>query len=278
MQRLKPQVKLVLKDTLKQIEIANVPPERRLGIHIRTFFDEASNGWTAAIMAKKRNMMDCINSLLSKKIDEITGREAAVNTAISILFVSDNVELKTFAQANLTRNFPSIRFVDPGLNIVHTGSQANSTGSKFHSTRGDFDAYLDWLLLGECSTVIATGFSSFGLTSYFRPGTYPYQPTYHESNASSVAKSALQTKDLFTIDRLVPSRPRFMNMGNKMCGRIQPEGYEDLNYGIMDALYKRSAIDYALSQLGGGNLKKEMSISSEGGTIKGQLNLLTLAG
>lgn len=236
MQRLKPLAQTALKGTIKRLGILNVLPERRIGIHIRTFFDMASDGWADAIMEKKHIMLDCIHSLISEKLGSIRQRDNTVDASIAVLFVSDNIELKRYAKTNITARFPSARFIDSGLNVVHTGHHTKSVESRVSETiqtsSGDYDAFMEWLLLGECSMVIATGFSSFGLTSYFRPGTHPYQPTYDESNAGDDSKNVYSTKELYTIDRLVPDKPRFMNMENKKCGRIEPRGYGDVNLGL----------------------------------------------
>ena len=256
MQRLKPQAQTALRGTMGRLGLLNVLPERRIGIHIRTFFDQASDGWVDAIMEKKHIMLDCIHSLIREKLEHIQQREITANAAIALLFVSDNNELKRHAKANITARFPSVRFLESGLDVVHTG---NSTKSVEPSVSA-YDAFLEWLLLGECSMVIGTGFSSFGLTSYFRPGTFPYQPTCCEDREDNESKPILSTKDLYTIDQLVSVKRRFMNMENKMCGRIEPKGYDDINFGLMDAMHKPKK-------------NRRRQPLTKGGTIKGKVNL-----
>lgn len=67
------------------------------------------------------------------------------------------------------------------------------------------------------------------------------------------------TKNLYTIDRLVPGKPRFMNMENKMCGHVETGGYDDITFGLMDALHLPQTIEYALFELDKKNKRQPLT-------------------
>ena len=48
------------------------------------------------------------------------------------------------------------------------------------------------------------------------------------------------------------------------------KGYDDINFGIMDAMHKRKTIEYALFEFDKKNKRQPLT---KGGTIKGKVNL-----
>lgn len=245
LQRPKPKVRAALAKVMDRLGLDSIPPTHRIGIHIRTFYD--MKVWQTKVMSKASRIFGCLELLVRGRIADIGTlyNRSTTNMSISVLFVSDSPDLKAEALKRLRDKFPSVRLIDSGL-IVQT--RDDITGAD--NVAGDdyfrrFESLLEWFLLGECSFLVGSGASSFGLSAHFRPAIFPTQHT------TSIGDGGVESSKLLnTIDRLALFRPKYLNMGNVECGRVVPEGYGDINFGVNDPVYKTRSIIEALQMWG----------------------------
>jgi len=245
LQRPKPEVRAALAEAMNRLGLDSVPPSHRIGVHIRTFYDMPT--WQSVVMSKASRIFSCLELLVRGRIADIGTLydRSTKNVSISILFVSDSPDLKAEALKRLRSKFPSVSFTESWL-IVQTRDERTGAGS----VSGDdyyrrFASIIEWFLLGECSFLVGSGASSFGLSAHFRPAIFPPQHT------TSIDDGRVESSKLLnTIDRLALFQPKYLNMGNVECGRVAPEGYGDINFGVNDPVYKTRSIQTALQTWG----------------------------
>lgn len=179
------------KEQMDRLGLSKVPFENRAVVHFRTFKDLAVESHREILDARAK-YWECVVPLVENLVEE--------KGKLTILAVSDNEDVKGEAKNELGM-IPGVDIIDAGLSFVHTSGVE------------DLDAHLEWFLVGECSTVISTGYSSYGITAYFRPSIYP------QANADK--------KRLFTVDGL--SKSFFANNRNNPCGEVVASGYDDVN-------------------------------------------------
>mmetsp|Transcript_35070 Transcript_35070/g.76761 ORF Transcript_35070/g.76761 Transcript_35070/m.76761 type:complete len:479 (-) Transcript_35070:111-1547(-) len=211
MQRPKQRFADLGKEQMDRLGISRIPFENRVAVHFRTFRDLAEESQQEILNAKTK-YWECVVPLVQSLVEE--------RGKLSILAVSDNDGVKEEAKANLGV-IPGVDIIDAGLSFVHS------------SGVGDLDAHLEWFLVGECSTVISTGYSSYGITAYFRPSHYP--------------PANVDKKRLFTVDGL--SKSFFANNRNNPCGEVVASGYADINIGFYDPLHRPLDVARALKDL-----------------------------
>jgi len=215
-QRPKIAVVNLMRKHAEQLGMLQFAAENRIAVHFRSFAD-MDETTTKSLLDAKETFWDCVVPL----VQEIANATAYGKV---VLVVSDSQDIKNEAKQRLG-SISQVKVIDAGLDVVHIDE---TNAAALNATN-----YLEWFLLGECGSVISTGYSSFGITGFMRPALLP--PTETEN------------KRLFTVDGLLTT---FMGSnGNNACGEIKATGYDDLNIGIYDPKHKGRGM-YLGSRLG----------------------------
>jgi hypothetical protein len=202
LQRPAPSLVRAASDAVRRVGLAAGAPPRqqhRIGVQYRTYALDDRGGPTKKSLEASDRFWKCVVSIVKEQVAQAEREKVE---EVVVLFVSDLPELREEAVRQLAG--VNVRVVDTDTDIVHTGRLSDNNNLSMAD-------YMDWFLLAECDTVIATGTSSFAMSAFFRPSTF--FPSSHKK------------KRLFTVDGL----ERYG--GNPVCGEIHAKDYNDFIFG-----------------------------------------------
>mmetsp|Transcript_47774 Transcript_47774/g.144467 ORF Transcript_47774/g.144467 Transcript_47774/m.144467 type:complete len:426 (-) Transcript_47774:981-2258(-) len=145
---------------MTQLKLDLVPPSHRIAVHVRTFFNDVEQFYND-LRTQGDKILNCVEILVRSHVDDIIFSDKS-NKSITILFETDSPQLIGEAKERLEKIDRVRSVIDPGRPFLHT-----------ELSQGRIEPFIDWFLLSETSHIIATGWSSFGMTAFFRPSIFP---------------------------------------------------------------------------------------------------------